>query len=59
MNKPPTCIELIDTPYPFQVTLWQVVESDEVVVSWDSVNGAHAHLMEAPEKILSDIDGLL
>lgn len=54
-----TCVELIDAANPLQASIREVVKSDEVEISRDSVNRAYANLVKTAEEVLSDVDGLL
>lgn len=54
-----TGIELIHAANPLQPARGQIVEGDEVVVSGHAVDGPDADLVQPPEQVLGDVDGLL
>ena len=54
-----TSVELVAVADPFQASLLQVVEGDEVVVTRKTVDRANAALLQASKQVLGDSDGLL
>jgi hypothetical protein len=54
-----TSIELINTADPLEVALRKIVEGDEVVIAWNTVNRSNADLVESLEEVLSHVNGLL
>jgi hypothetical protein len=54
-----TSIQLIDTADPIEAALGEVIESDEVVVSRDSMHGTDANFMQPMVEVFSDANGLL
>ncbi len=53
-----TCIELIHAADPSQSGLGEVVQGHQVKISREAMDGADANLMQSPEEILGDSDGL-
>lgn len=53
-----TSVELVAVADPFQASLLQVVEGDEVVVTRKTVDRANAALLQASKQVLGDSDGL-
>jgi hypothetical protein len=54
-----TGIELVHAADPAEAGFGKVVQSHQVEVAWKAVNRPDADLMESPEEILGNIDGLL
>ena len=52
-------VELVAVADPFQASLLQVVEGDEVVVTRKTMDRANAALLQASKQVLGDSDGLL
>ena len=52
-------VELVTVANPFETSLLQIVEGDEVVVTRKTVDRANAALLQASKQVLGDSDGLL
>lgn len=49
-----TRIELIHTANPFKSSLGNIVQRNQVEVTWKAVNGAYPDFVESPKEILCD-----
>jgi hypothetical protein len=54
-----TSIEFIAIANPFQASPGEVIQSDQVVVSGESMDTSYTHLVESDEEVLGDIDWTL
>lgn len=54
-----TSIQLVTVSRPLHAQLWHVIQSDQVEVSWDSMDGLAPQLLETREEVLSNIDWFL
>lgn len=54
-----TSVQLVTVSGPLHAQLWHVIQSDQVEVSWDSMDGLTPQLLETGEEVLSNIDWLL
>jgi hypothetical protein len=54
-----TGIEFIAVSDPFETSLGQVIQRDQIVVTGDTMQRADSDLMKTPKQVLGDIHGIL
>ena len=54
-----TCIELIAVSDPVEATLWEVIESGEIVIAGNTMDRANANLVQAPKQVLGKVHRIL
>ena len=54
-----TSVQLVTVSRPLHAQLWHVIQSDQVEVSGDSMDGLAPQLLETREEVLSNINWLL